>query len=109
MVSLCNQVWTERLFCPQTTGGILPRLQYRTDEVLSFGLGYRRCPSELFNLFMLQNLLDKLNDYEFHVVPPNANLFELLSFGDTGFADGIPLGKDRARDNIFVDNIFGLD
>ena len=74
-----------------------------------FGLGYRRCPSELFNLFMLQNLLDKLNDYEFRVVPPNADLFELLSFGDADFADGIPLGKDRARDNIFVDNIFGLD
>ena len=71
-------------------------------------IGHRRCPAEVFNLFMLQNLLDKLDGYEFELEPPDADLFELLDdFNDPLFEDGISLGElSRKTKNLLPNKLY---
>ena len=73
-----------------------------------FGLGYRRCPAELFNLNMLKSLLVGLNGLNFATRNENDDLFASIEPDNNGDFGGnnnaIPLGKARALDNIIVVN-----
>ena len=73
-----------------------------------FGLGYRRCPAELFNLNMLQTLLTRLNGLTFATRSPNDDLFASVEADNNGNfpSNAISLGKGRALDNIVVENVF---
>ena len=57
---------------------------------------------------MLQNLLDKLDGYEFELEPPDADLFELLDdFNDPLFEDGISLGElSRKTKNLLPNKLY---
>ena len=71
-----------------------------------FGLGYRRCPAELFNLNMLKSLLIGLNGLNFATRNNEDDLFASIDADSNGdfSTDAVPLGKARALDNIIVVN-----
>jgi hypothetical protein len=68
-----------------------------------FGLGYRRCPAELFNMLILQKLLAKLGNLDFKL-DAQVNLFEEMVTGVEGFDEAVPVGSTRVRDVLYVDD-----
>ena len=66
-----------------------------------FGLGYRRCPAEIFNLFYLQTILDGLAGLDF-TIEGNRSLFDEPGPGEEGFDEAVPGGLNRLLDVIFV-------
>lgn len=62
-----------------------------------FGLGYRKCPAELFNTLFLGKILEGLKDFTFTT---NASLFDVIKPGVEGWETAIPVGLSYARDNI---------
>jgi hypothetical protein len=70
-----------------------------------FGLGYRRCPAEIFNMMILQKLLAKLGNLDFKS-DAQVNLFEVMVTGVEGFDEAVPVGLTRVNDALYVDDMY---
>ena len=64
-----------------------------------FGLGYRKCPAELFNSFFLEKMLDALSDVVFST---DGNLFGDVGPDTVGWDTAVPIGLAFALDNIYA-------
>jgi hypothetical protein len=71
-----------------------------------FGLGYRRCPAELFNILYVEKVLDKLGHLEFEfqggVILTPTDLARGVSPAVPEFETAIPAGLVRRPDDIYV-------
>lgn len=89
---------------PKTHAKFFP--VYEKPEYCPFGLGYRRCPAEIFNMFFLEKVLDKLGSVEFStgVFPPGALFIPITQEDSTSFDAAVDAGVIRVPDIIVAGN-----
>jgi len=90
-------------YIPVYEKGVRTSFPINGPKYCPFGLGYRRCPGELLNMWVLRGIFEEIKDYTFTMDPPMDLVFGQPVPGDAAFETAIPLGATgRAVNNLFV-------
>ena len=80
------------------------------NKYCAMGLGYRRCPGEVFNYFFAMKMMEVLNEINVEYRGTQDQAFKLYIFNpldptateNQAFNDGVPIGIQRTPDNWFT-------